>query len=157
MAQEQDSCGRKGTREKELLARWLGVCNQMEGSVPGPCSPGRPVSLSLGIRFQWPEQVSSSNVWEGGNSILHGLCLLLPCSLTAHFVCFCSFHELEFDDSCFGSRLHGNNLSVLWCPLSNNHDCFLRHFIGTFLYLSTSSCKLQQLHGTAVRWKSEEN
>lgn len=59
VGQEWDSSGRKGTREKEQLARWLGVCP--EWWVPGLCSPGRKAGRP-GIRFQWALQVSSRDM-----------------------------------------------------------------------------------------------
>lgn len=95
-AQEQDSSGRKGTREKAQLARWLGVLPQMEPSVPGPWPPGRGREawhqISVGLCG------SAAEMCRGGNCILHGQCLLLPDSS----VCISRFHEPRLGDGCLG-------------------------------------------------------
>lgn len=61
VGQKQDSSGRKGTREKEQLARWLGVCHRWshQCQVPVPLG-GRPGGLASD--FTGPLQVSSRNV-----------------------------------------------------------------------------------------------
>lgn len=129
-AQEQDSSGRKGTRERAAGQVAWGV-PQMEPSVPGPGlrgAAGRP-----GIRFQW--------AFAGQQQECTGeeipFCMANVCScLTAQFA---------FPDC----TNHGwvtvawaqvtDILSLLCGPSSNNHDCFLSHLTGIFPYLTTSS------------------
>lgn len=81
VAQQQDCSGHKGTREKEQLARWLGVC-------PDGAFSARPLfhwEGGLGIRFQWALAGQWQECARGGNSILHDQCLPVSCSLTAQF------------------------------------------------------------------------
>lgn len=55
-----------------------------------------------GIRLQWAFAGQSRNKREGGGFLVHGCCLLVSRSLTAHFLCIRRFPEQWFDDSCLG-------------------------------------------------------